>query len=567
MVSKTKLIITNVIWLISCIPAYIAFWLATGNVSCTQEKLLKKILSSNRTTRVGKKYAFDRIDSTRQYIQQVPLSSYEDYVGYIKDIGQGDTGVLTTEAVPFVQPSSGSTNPTKYIPFTPALKQQFRYAIKAWLFNLLWSRPSLLFGRSYWSITPADITSQEQGWSGQIKVNFDDEINYLGLIDKLALLISRTVPSDVSRITDPDNFKYFTLFYLVKEKNLRLLSIWSPTFLLLLLEDIETVIPKLITDIRKGTLTPPRRINESIYKLLLKGIKPQDYRAQELEVIWINNTLALPQKIQSTWPKLKIISAWADAGAKHSITVLQQLFPYVEVQPKGLISTEAFVSFPVFNRKHSQSTTVLAIRSHFYEFLPYQQEREKKPVMACDLTKGMKYEVIVTTAGGLYRYRLHDVVEIVGFFRQAPIVRFCGKLDHVVDMSGEKLNAQHVSDVLEKLENKHSYETSFQLLAPTQSGPSFSYTLFMATESNIDNTRAIVNDLDLRLQENYHYRYSRSMGQLSSPRIFLIDESNQSPHVTYLRQRAKKTRIGNIKPSYLDSNLDWDVTFSGSYLL
>jgi hypothetical protein len=37
---------------------------------------------------------------------------------------------------------------------------------------------------------------------------------------------------------------------------------------------------------------------------------------------------------------------------------------------------------------------------------------------------GELYEVVITNASGLYRYRLGDVVKVCGFHHQAPIVEF-----------------------------------------------------------------------------------------------------------------------------------------------
>ena len=43
--------------------------------------------------------------------------------------------------------------------------------------------------------------------------------------------------------------------------------------------------------------------------------------------------------------------------------------------------------------------------------------------------------------GGLYRYPLHDVVEVTGKVRDCPLIRFVGRDNQTSDLVGEKLSA------------------------------------------------------------------------------------------------------------------------------
>ena len=55
----------------------------------------------------------------------------------------------------------------------------------------------------------------------------------------------------------------------------------------------------------------------------------------------------LADKLQLIWPGLALISCWTDAAAGQFLPQLRELFPAIEIQPKGLLATEAFVSFPL----------------------------------------------------------------------------------------------------------------------------------------------------------------------------------------------------------------------------
>ena len=96
------------------------------------------------------------------------------------------------------------------------------------------------------------------------------------------------------------------------------------------------------------------------------------------------------------------------------------MLPRVHIQPKGLLATEAIVTLPF------RCLTPLAVRSHFFEFL-----RDGRPYLAHQLVPGEVYSVVVTTGGGLYRYRLEDKVQVNGFVERTPSLAFLGKEDHL----------------------------------------------------------------------------------------------------------------------------------------
>ncbi len=140
------------------------------------------------------------------------------------------------------------------------------------------------------------------------------------------------------------------------------------------------------------------------------------------------------------WPRLTLISCWTDAAAARGAVELQSMFPNVEIQSKGLLATEGCVTFPLVGRP----APVLAVGSHFFEFQEEGRENEDAdPFAGCrlahELDRGGRYSVVLTTGGGLYRYRLNDSVEVVGFEHECPLLRFLGKTDRVSDLVGEKL--------------------------------------------------------------------------------------------------------------------------------
>ena len=89
----------------------------------------------------------------------------------------------------------------------------------------------------------------------------------------------------------------------------------------------------------------------------------------------------------------------------------------------------------------------LAVRSHFLEF----EDDGGGVCVAADLLVGKRYTVLLTTGGGLYRYRLLDLVEANGRVGRTPSIRFIGKVASVSDRMGEKLTDGFVAQVLAAL--------------------------------------------------------------------------------------------------------------------
>ena len=188
------------------------------------------------------------------------------------------------------------------------------------------------------------------------------------------------------------------------------------------------------------------------------------------------------------------------------------------MQGKGLLATEAFISFPWGEAEGH----VLAATSHFFEFLPVDSDgavQPDQPRLAHELEKGQTYAVVVTTGGGLYRYQLHDLVNVVGHAGQAPCLQFLGKLDQVSDWFGEKLNERFVAEVLERLFGRRQMAPAFAMLAPDPEPARFRYTLYVEL---LPGQRArlggLAEALDQELSQNFHYAYCRRLGQLAPPR-------------------------------------------------
>src|SRR5262249_41010190 len=157
-----------------------------------------------------------------------------------------------------------------------------------------------------------------------------------------------------------------------------------------------------------------------------------------------------------------------EGHAEIALARLKHLFPNVAWQRKGLLATEAVVTIPF------EGQQILAVASHFFEFL----DGAGRIHLAQDLQPGEEYEVIVTTSGGLCRYRLQDRVRVEGFLGQTPALRFLGRTGNVSDRFGEKLAEGFVADVIQKIIAHWPAGPRFALLAPEEIQTGARYTLY-----------------------------------------------------------------------------------------
>ncbi len=549
---RAGILLANVIWIASCFSGWLLFRLASLFPGKIQENVLRKILGLNQETEFGRNHNFDRIKSISDFRRLVPVGDYGSHKNYITEIMGGKENVLVGEDIQVLMPTSGSTGGVKYIPYTASLQRQFRAGISPWLFSLYLRNPRLFLGTAYWSITPAG-SKQEETPSG-IQVGYQSDGEYLGKTAQLVLNAVMNAPSEIGQISEMDNVFYATLLFLLRDKDLALISVWSPTFLTVLLDRFTEWGGSIVADIESGTVNLPIKGDQAVAEKLKAKTFPDPKRASEIRT----RTSVSGRKMEWTllWPKLRVISCWADGSSENYLPGLQSRFPTVSIQPKGLLSTEGIVSFPLCD----EPGAVPSIRSHFYEFL--EVGTSAVPKLLIELEVDGIYEVVLTTSGGLYRYRTSDLVEVVDIRRGIPRLRFVGRIGNVSDLFGEKLHEEQIIEAMSAITVRQRSRLSFWMVAPDKecSGETH-YTLFIkpADPDGTDGCREIADELERSLLVNPHYKYARELGQLSSLRAVLVEED-------YLRRYTEGCvqlgqRLGDVKLTFLRKEFGWTERF------
>lgn len=510
-----------------------AFRRASARLAETQSAYLLRLMREQENTRFGLDVGLETVRTVEDFRRRVPLSTYADYAPYLDRIRAGESGVLTRERVLRFEPTSGTGSVPKHIPYTRGLRRDVRRAAAPWIADLFDTYPALRKGHWYLAVSPRIRTER----NGRVPVGFDADTGYIGgLAGRLAESVL-PVPSAVGDIPDLEAFRYVTLLFLLGCPDLRLISVWNPTFLELLLalvtDDGGEIRDRLIRDLEAGTCSPPGDVPGPVADRLRSGLRPRPECARAL-------SQAGESPWASMWPRLAVVSCWADGWAAEAVPRIRRLLPQATVQPKGLLATEAVVTIPLHDRPGAPPRSVLASASHFFEFRDVASGEVR---LAHELADDRTYEVVVTTSGGLYRYRLGDRVTPSGSFGQAPVLHFLGRGDEVCDLRGEKLHEAFVAETLAELADGDSAPG---YLCPFCTDGRAGYELVLPEPPS--DQAALPGRLDGLLRRNPHYAYCRDLGQLAAPSLRILPSPSSAGPLSTAKPRALRQPVRDSIP-------------------
>jgi hypothetical protein len=435
--------------------------------------------------------------------------------------------------------------------------------VAAWIADLFRYCPDVRSGRAYWSISPA--LARQRRTPGGIPIGFDDDTAYLGLWQRMAIRRLLAVPPLVSRLSDMESWRYCTLLFLLAADDLSLISVWSPTFLTTLLGSLPRLRERICRDLFDGGCRPTDAPPSAIDRELTGMLRCSRERARQVDRIFATGA-DMRTTLQRLWPKLALISTWGDASAAMFLPELRALFPAVELQPKGLLATEGCVSIPLVDRQGC----ALAIDSHFFEFEPVSDPGGQRSAcedwrLADELMLGEQYRVVMTTGGGFYRYQLRDVVEVVGFEHDCPLVRFVGKADRVGDLVGEKLAEPFVRECLERVCCVLRTTPAFALVVPVAVARPPHYRLYMETTDGLlseDTIATLQAQLQAELAENPYYGHAIQLGQLGPLDVRQLRAPVGLAWNAFVeRCVARGQKVGAVKPTVFDPVPGWPEVF------
>lgn len=461
--------------------------------------------------------------SWEAFREQYPVTHYADWQSAIKTQQRGGQAMADSPLVRH-QPTSGSSEKLKLIPYNADFLREMDAAICPWMASLYRNHPRIKKGQHYWS-----VSWLPQNQFAELSGNLNDDSELLGGVKRRVIGLSQAVSSEVALASSPNDSLFATLCYLVAIPDLTVMSVWSPTFALQLLDNLPLEGEEII-----GVLTTGKWGDRaSALTKLTPPHAPQ--RAALLRQALRHSTSHMAATL---WPQLALVSAWDTADAAPWAAQLAKRLPQVAYEGKGLWATEGVVTIPVNGRYP------LAYRSHVYEFEDLSDGRIKAP---WELKEGDEVSPIISGGNGMLRYALDDRIVVSGFWGRVPCFRFLGRR-HGVDMVGEKLSPGAARKVLQAVAKSFGLETVTLLALSSNKQGESSYMAVFSLPGQSSLTRfsdQLSHEVEQALGHHFHYALARDLQQLAPARALVAADG------WALNQRlamAAGMIEGNIKP-------------------
>ena len=498
-------------------PRTLRFAAALLRPAAAQDATLRRILAVVAGSRYGRRLGLNETDDYRAFRQKIPRVGYEDLRPWIDEQVATGQSVLSTEAPTLYERTSGSSGQPKLIPYTPSLMGAFNACFVLWAADLVAFGPRFRTGRMFFSVSPA-LQRPETTPTG-IPISLADDAAYLS--PRMQGLFGGCffVPPAIKQIRDGAAYRRSLAAVLLAEARLEILSVWSPTYLLTILDTIRSERDAILGDLRRG------RTGTDEVPISLPAVAPERLRLVERgdSPSWT-----------ALWPHLALISCWTDGASAAFVPALRRALPGVLLQGKGLLATEAPMTVPLV---HSRAPIPL-LDEIFFEF-----ESEGGRILRLhELRDGHEYAVVVTQPGGLLRYRMHDRVRAEGRLLRTPGLRFLGRDGRNSDLVGEKLGEPFVRAALAGLLGADGHCS--YLVPETAAGERPGYVCVTDHPSAKGAPGALAERLDDALRATFHYAQARALGQLRPIRVdWRADASTHYERI----QLARGLGWGDIK--------------------
>ncbi len=364
-----------------------------------QNQILNNLIFELSNTKYGKEKNIDfNIVDDYEVLQKLPIVKYEELYPFIERTWDGEPDVLWPGKIKYFGKSSGTTNAkSKFIPVSRESMEENHF----------------LGGR--------DLLGVYLGLNSTSKLGFESILPISGSLQD-ENLEAGTCAGDISWVLD-QNLPWWT--NLMKSLNSEILSIksWAER------------LPKVLEYTRNVNLHAFTGTVTWVHIFLTEALKKYEK----------TNALEL-------WPELEVFFHGA-VSIKPYKKDFEKLIPkkdfyYIDVYN----ASEGFFAFQD-TLDAEKGMLLLAGHGIFYEFMDLHNGEIK---ILKDIELGKKYELVISTFSGLWRYRVGDVVEIVNI---DPVrIKVAGRTQAVLNAYGEELMVGNVDEMVRRLNNELGYE-------------------------------------------------------------------------------------------------------------
>ncbi|KAL8208075.1 hypothetical protein R6Q57_007487 [Mikania cordata] len=412
----------------------------TKDAKRVQIETLKKILKENGEAEYLKKWGLDGKTDPESYSSCVPLVTHKDLEPLIQQIANGAPHpILTGKPITTISLSSGTTQgKRKFVPFNDELTET----------TMQIYRTSFAFRNREYPIVNGKALSFIYG-SKPFKTNG-------GLLAGTATSnvyrseqFKKTMKEMQTPCCSPDEVIFGPDFHqslychllcgLIFRDEIQVISSTFAHSIVHSFRSFELVWEELCSDIKTGTLSP-RITVPTIRNAMAKMLKPNPELANKIheKCLSLSNWCRL---IEELFPNVKYIYGIMTGSMEPYLKKLRHYSGEIPLLSADYGSSEGWIGANVNPTRPPEMATFAVLPNiGYFEFIPLREigadsqdnnelespsvRVEPRPVGLTDVRVGEEYEVVVTNVAGLYRYRLGDVVKVVGFHNSTPELQF-----------------------------------------------------------------------------------------------------------------------------------------------
>ena len=521
-----------------------------------QAAVLTRILARNQATEFGVAHRFASVSTPDQFRAHVPLQQYESLRAYVERQRLTGAPALTAEAPIFYAQTSGSTGAPKYIPVTATTLKLHREEQALFTYLQYRARPEAFAGTA-WGIMGAAVEGRLDSGHAVGSVS-----GYLYESLPTALRSRFVVPPAVSSIEDYQT-KYLVILRLaLASADITYLGSPNPSTFVRLLDLLNERRDDLACSLETGSLAPLGgpggldALDRGLWAELAARITKQRARAAQLRT-------SKRLTYADLWPGIRLLTTWTGGSCGVALDALRRVLPRdCSVMELGYQATEVRGTLAL---ECEAAGGIPPLHHHYFEFVPQDRWEADQPsyLGLADLEPGQRYYVVITTAAGLYRYVMNDIIEVTGRFRNTPLLRFVQKGRGVTSLTGEKLYESQAIEAVQAAAHALGVEVSFFLLVADHAVSG--YHLYVETGPGLPGTSppaptALAATMDGRLTElNIEYRSKRASARLAPLAVSRLRAGSAEAYKASCVQQGQ--REGQFKPRVLQyrKDLAWPV--------
>ncbi|XP_023527408.1 jasmonic acid-amido synthetase JAR1-like [Cucurbita pepo subsp. pepo] len=502
----------------------------TKDAERVQVETLKKILEENGSAEYLQNLGLNGRTDPQSFKECVPLATHDDFEAYIQRIADGDSSpILTGKPIESMSLSSGtSKGRPKFIPFNDSLFETTMQIFQT-SFAFRNKQVPLGNGKALQFVYSSKQFKTKGGLSaGAATTNVYRNPKFKTTMK--AIQSQSCSPDEVIFGSDFHQSLYCHLLCgLVSRDEIESVFSSFAHSIILAFRTFEHVWEELCTNIRDGVLSS-WVTDPSIRAAMSKLLKPDPELADLIykKCAGLSNWYGL---IPELFPNAKYIYGIMTGSMEPYLMKLRHYAGHLPLISADYGASEGWIGVNVNPMLPPEMATFAVIPNiGYFEFIPLKanaqdQEQEgapeNKPVGLTEVKIGEEYEIVVTNVAGLYRYRLGDVVKVMGFHNATPELKFVCRSNLLLSINMDKITEKDLQLAVEAARNVLAAEklelVEFTSHADITSEPGH-YVIFweISGEAKEEVLRECCNRLDKVFQEagSVSWRKGKATGAL-----------------------------------------------------